>query len=61
MGDFRCPVCGAEFETQAALDEHIANPGDMHTQKDSFRCPHCGAEFETQAALDEHIKLTHPM
>jgi uncharacterized C2H2 Zn-finger protein len=55
---FRCPACGAEFETQEALDAHTREAHEPE-QTGGFRCPACGAEFETQDALDEHEKSAH--
>lgn len=56
---FRCSACGAEFETQEALDAHVRQE-HPEQQTASFRCPACGAEFETQEELDEHTKAEHP-
>ncbi len=56
---FTCPACGAEFDTQAALDEHTRT--EHGSEQGSFRCPACGAEFESQEALDEHTRTEHPM
>ena len=56
----RCPACGAEFETQEALDTH-AREEHQPQPMSSFRCPACGAEFETQDSLDEHTKSAHAM
>jgi uncharacterized C2H2 Zn-finger protein len=50
-----CPACGAEFETQEQLDEHVRTE-----HSSSFRCPACGAEFESQEQLDEHVSAAHP-
>lgn len=55
---FRCPACGAEFETQEALDTH-ARETHQAKQTGSFRCPACGAEFDTQEALDAHTEAEH--
>jgi uncharacterized C2H2 Zn-finger protein len=57
---FRCPACGAEFETQETLDTH-AHEQHQPQQTDSFRCPACGAEYETQDALDAHATSAHAM
>jgi uncharacterized C2H2 Zn-finger protein len=57
---FRCPACGAEFETQEALDAH-AREQHQAQQMGGFRCPACGAEFETQEALDGHTNSAHAM
>jgi uncharacterized C2H2 Zn-finger protein len=57
---FRCPACGAEFETQEALDTH-AREQHQTQPKGAFRCPACGAEFETQDSLDAHTKSAHAM
>lgn len=59
---FRCPACGAEFETQEALDTHAhdEHQAEGTTQEGGgFRCPACGAEFETQESLDAHAKAEH--
>lgn len=56
---FRCPACGAEFETQEALDAH-GREQHQAQQTAGFRCPACGAEFDTQETLDAHTKSAHP-
>jgi uncharacterized C2H2 Zn-finger protein len=55
---FRCPACGAEFETQEELDTH-SRESHQAEQTGGFRCPACGAEFETQEELDAHAKAAH--
>ena len=57
---FRCPACGAEFETQEELDTH-AHEQHQAQQTGGFRCPACGAEYETQDALDAHATSAHEM
>lgn len=57
---FRCPACGAEFKTQAALEEHGRKEHAAAAGPTSgFRCPACGAEFTTQTALEEHGRTAH--
>lgn len=55
---FRCPACGAEFETQEELDAHTREEHQAQ-QASGFRCPACGAEFETQETLDAHSEAEH--
>jgi uncharacterized C2H2 Zn-finger protein len=59
---FRCPACGAEFDTREQLEEHGrqhhgAQPGQ--STGGGLRCPACGAEFPTQERLEEHARREH--
>lgn len=61
---FRCPACGAEFDTQEQLQQHARqhHQGAQGQQgQASFRCPACGAEFTTREQLDAHAKQAHAM
>ena len=51
-----CAACGAEFESQERLDEHVH---DAHPETETVRCAACGAEFESQMQLDEHVRSAH--
>jgi pyruvate/2-oxoglutarate dehydrogenase complex dihydrolipoamide dehydrogenase (E3) component/uncharacterized C2H2 Zn-finger protein len=59
---FRCPACGAEFETRAQLEEHGRQHHGAQAGQSAgggFRCPACGAEFPTQESLEEHARREH--
>jgi uncharacterized C2H2 Zn-finger protein len=55
----RCPTCGSEFDSQAALDEHTRSEHGSQ-QQGTFRCPACGMQFGSQQELDEHTRSEHP-
>ncbi|MDG6917982.1 MAG: C2H2-type zinc finger protein [Nitrososphaerota archaeon] len=57
---YKCPTCGASFETKDGLVHH----GKSHmsgTTKQGFKCPACGATFATQQELMDHKAKAHPM
>jgi uncharacterized C2H2 Zn-finger protein len=54
----RCPTCGGEFDSQAALDAHTRSEHGSETG--TFRCPACGMQFGSQRELDEHTRSEHP-
>jgi pyruvate/2-oxoglutarate dehydrogenase complex dihydrolipoamide dehydrogenase (E3) component/uncharacterized C2H2 Zn-finger protein len=58
---FRCPACGAEFDTQEQLRQHARQQHQMQQGQPakSFRCPACGAEFSTQEQLESHSRQAH--
>jgi len=50
---YKCPTCGATFNSQSALMEH----GKIHTPAKAaleFKCQTCGASFKSQSELMEH-------
>jgi uncharacterized C2H2 Zn-finger protein len=56
---FRCPECGAEFPTQAAMEEHVSREHmGTSTMKEpaeqARKCPACSMEFPTADSLEEH-------
>jgi uncharacterized C2H2 Zn-finger protein len=58
----KCTTCGAEFTSQAGLNEHLAVHPDHKAATDGkalIRCSTCGAEFTSQAGIEEHIQ-SHP-
>ena len=56
---YECGVCGAEFDDQMSLAEHIR---ENHPNVDvgDFECSVCGARFETKEELYAHLKGAHP-
>jgi DNA-directed RNA polymerase subunit RPC12/RpoP len=55
----KCSTCGAEFTSQAGLNEHLKQHPDHKATMPLIKCETCGAEFTSQAGIEEHIK-THP-
>jgi len=54
---FRCPECGAEFPTQAAMEQHVSRehmgPSTMKEPPEQARkCPSCSMEFPTAESLE---------
>ena len=56
---YTCPVCGAQFSTEAELNQHIATT-HPEVPPTVYTCPICGAEFSTEAELNYHIQTMHP-
>jgi DNA-directed RNA polymerase subunit RPC12/RpoP len=54
----KCATCGAEFTSQAGVEEHIkTHPGHVEADvKPLIRCATCGAEFTSQAGISDHIQ-----
>jgi DNA-directed RNA polymerase subunit RPC12/RpoP len=48
MGIIKCTVCGEEFGTDDALNEHV--------RSEIIKCTVCGEEFGTYDALNEHVR-----
>lgn len=59
----KCSTCGAEFTSQAGLNEHLMTHPDHKaaptSAKPLIRCSTCGVEFTSQAGIEEHIQ-SHP-
>lgn len=51
---FICPYCGAEFDSQQELEEHMV----IHSTT-NYPCPYCDATFETEQQLADHIAAEH--
>lgn len=57
--EFRCPECGADFETPEELANHqdIAHlPGESTP---GFTCETCGASLATPEQLEAHKQAVH--
>merc|ERR1712029_326194 len=62
-----CPICGGEYSTERALQDHIAlkHPDTgaqylpAHKRNQSFACPDCDKVFPIKPALHSHIKNAH--
>jgi len=55
---YTCPYCGATFDTEGELEDHIAS---VHPPVPEYTCPYCGATFTSQIDLDNHIATEHPV
>jgi C2H2-type zinc finger/Zinc finger, C2H2 type len=51
---YKCEVCGATLDSQAALEEHTRK---LHPQ---YGCDICGETFGTQSELETHTQIAHP-
>lgn len=54
---YECPYCSSVFNSQSALDAHVA----AEHQQPVYKCPICGEEFTSQAELDAHVANAHPV
>jgi len=54
----KCSTCGAEFTSQAGVEEHTkAHPGHVTADvKPLIKCSTCGVEFTSPAGISDHIK-----
>ncbi len=63
--EFRCPMCGATFPSEAALKQHgamhMGGSGGSPAASPGFACAACGAHFATEAELKAHGAKSHPM
>ena len=50
----KCPGCGAKFDSQEKLIDHVV---EVHESN----CQICGAKIDTKAELLKHNKETHGM
>jgi len=57
---YTCPYCGAEFNTEAELLDHIAAEHPEQPPVVWYTCPHCGAKFTNKGELLTHIEAEHP-
>jgi len=51
---YRCKECGAEFDNEAALDQH------NHTVHSPYKCDVCGHTFQSESELKTHTRIAHP-
>ncbi|KAJ4425778.1 hypothetical protein ANN_27403 [Periplaneta americana] len=51
---FRCEICGKDFETKAKMTVHTR----IHTVERSFKCENCDKAFVSQSLLIRHMR-TH--
>lgn len=54
-----CATCGAEFDSQDQLDEHVREEHGAAPASGGFICKACGMEFGSQEELDAHAKAEH--
>lgn len=62
--DYRCSICGQEFENDHALALHFRAPALPDSSAPSYTCSQCSRVFLSQRALKQHVvscssKLTH--
>ncbi len=57
MGEYKCGVCGDEFDDEE-LEEHVK---EAHAGTDigDYECSICGEKFESKDELFVHIKSAH--
>jgi DNA-directed RNA polymerase subunit RPC12/RpoP len=54
---YTCSICGAKFDTQAELDEHMRT---AHPTPLGYQCPYCSESFTTLNELVNHVATVHP-
>ena len=59
MGDYKCGVCGDEFDDEEELEEHVK---EAHSNQDygDYECSICDEKFETKDELYAHMASAHP-
>jgi DNA-directed RNA polymerase subunit RPC12/RpoP len=58
---YKCPTCGAKFDSELKLNEHVKVHAQAPPQQaaKTFTCATCGATFASEAHLDEHTRKDH--
>ena len=56
---FKCPTCGASFNSKEELTQH--GKTHMSSTPQEYKCPACGATFAGQKELTDHKTKAHPM
>jgi hypothetical protein len=58
---WRCPDCGAEFDTGEAVASHRRVAHGDPPAAGAFICEICDAEFSTREDLEAHRRMPHPI